>query len=44
MQSTIFAESSILDILLGSAYVSNYPEALSIIIIIISWGFHFESF
>ena len=42
MQSTIFAESSILDVLLGSAYVSNYPEALSIIII--SWGFHFESF
>ena len=43
MQSTIFAESSILDVLLGSAYVSNYPEALSIIIIN-SWGFHFESF
>ena len=38
IQSTIFAES--LDISLGSEYVSDYLEALSIIII---WRSHFES-
>ena len=32
IQSTIFEESSILDVLLGSEYVSDYPEAFSIII------------
>ena len=41
IQSTIFAECSILDASLGSEYVSDYPEAFSIII---KWGFHFESF
>ena len=41
IQSTIFAKSSILDISLGSEYVSDYPEALSIVI---NWGFYFESF
>ena len=37
MQSTIFAESSILDVLLGSEYVSDYPEAFSVNI---TRGFH----
>ena len=39
IQSTIFAEKSILDVSLGSEYVSDYPEALSIII---NWQFNFE--
>ena len=41
IQSTIFVENSILDVSLGSEYVSDYPEAFSIII---NWRFHFESF
>ena len=41
IQSLLFAESSILDVLLGSEYISDYPEVFSIII---NWGFHFESF
>ena len=36
-----FAESSILDILLGSQYVSDCPEVFPIII---NGGLHFESF
>ena len=36
-----FAKSSILDVSLGSEYVSDYPEAFPIII---NGGFHFESF
>ena len=36
-----FAESSILDVSRGSEYVSDYPQAFSIII---NWRFHFESF
>ena len=35
------AERSILDVSLGSEYVSDYPEAFSIII---NWGFYFEFF
>ena len=41
IQSTIFAESSILDASLGSEYLSDCLEAFSIII---NWRFHFESF
>ena len=41
IQSTIFVESSILDVSLDSEYVSDYLEAFSIII---NWGFHFEYF
>ena len=41
MQSAIFAESSILDVSLGSEYFSDYPEAS---FIIVNWGFHFECF
>ena len=41
IQSTIFGESSIIYVLLGSEYVFDYPEAFSIII---NWRFHFESF
>ena len=41
IQSTFFAKYSILDASLGSEHVSDYPEALSIII---NWGFHSESF
>ena len=40
IQSTIFRESSILDISLGSDYVSDYSEAFAVII---NSGFHFES-
>ena len=32
IQSTIFAKSSILDVSLGSEYVSDYPDVFSIII------------
>ena len=31
-QNIIFAEIPVLDVLLGSKYVSNYPEAFSIVI------------
>ena len=41
MQSTIFAKSSILDVLLAFAYVSDYLEEFSINI---NWGFHLETF
>ena len=41
IQSTIFAESSILDVSLGSEYISDYLEAFSIIT---DWHFQFESF
>ena len=41
IQSTIFTESCILHLSLGSEYVSHYLEAFSIII---NWCFHFESF
>ena len=41
IQSTIFEESIFIDVSLGSEYVSDYPEAFSIII---NWRFHFESF
>ena len=37
IQSTIFVESSILDVSLSSEYISDHLEALF-------WGFHFESF
>ena len=39
MQLTIFAKSSILDVLLGSEYVSNY---LGVFSITMNWGYHFE--
>ena len=32
VQNIIFAESSVLDVSLGSKYVSNYPEAFSVVI------------
>ena len=38
IQSTIFAKSSILDVSLGSKYVSDYPDDFSFI----DWGFQFE--
>ena len=41
--STILAKSSILDVSLSSEYASDYPEAFSFVIIIY-WGFRFESF
>ena len=41
IQSTIFAESSILDISLSSEHVSDYLEAFSILI---NWRFDIESF
>ena len=41
IQSTIFEESSTLNVSLGSEYVFDYPEAFSIII---NWRFRFESF
>ena len=40
IQSTIFAISSILDVLLGSEYVSDY---LGVFYIIMNWSCHFES-
>ena len=39
IQSTIFANNSILDVLLSSEYVSDYLRVFSIIM---SWGYHFE--
>ena len=39
IQSTIFAKSFILDLLLGSEYVSDYVGGFSIIM---NWGCHFE--
>ena len=41
IQPTILAECSILDVSLGSEYVSDYPGAFYIII---NWSFNFESF
>ena len=41
MQSTIFSETSIADVSLGSEYGPDYPEAFSIII---NSGFQFGSF
>ena len=40
VQSTIFAKSFILNLLLGSEYVSDY---LGVFSIIMNWGCHFES-